>query len=464
MSASSDATETSPPVASGESMPRQTRRARLAEATEGVAPTHYAPLPDGLVRLPVARVPQSLLLYRVDNGRLVAELAEHLHDAGRDWEALRADAESAAVQRELHDLLMAAAADQRGPILQELERQGTQTEPLLVDADGIVINGNRRLAAMRTLLARDRHRFASFEEVLVAVLPADTPPEDIEFVEAALQMAPETKLGYGWINRRIKLRRQRDELNLPPDWIARAYQFEDTGQLDREIAELALAETYLDEHCRTPDHYAAIADAEALFAGLAAQLDALPEHLRAVWRAAGFAMIEMRERVNAPLDREYPFADPAPKFLPVATLRRFAQEHGILGDETAAGDAPLPGEALESLRLVFAAREDGARNVQDLLDIMARVQEEHRERQQPNIMLRRIQDIRKRMDRLDPARLNEAQQRQLRGEIAAIQAQAAYLLGEHPETRFEQSKTTMVKAVSTYLRRWRAQRRDQGRQ
>lgn len=450
----------SPAVPNGETAPPAHRRDRLSEAVEGVEPTHHVPLPGGLVQVPVVQVPQSLLLYRVDNGRLVAELEERLLSEGRDWQALHAEAESPQVQHELHELLMAAAADARGPILQELERQGTQTEPLLVDAQGIVVNGNRRLAAMRELMHRDPERFALFDAALVAVLPSDIASADIEFAEAALQMAPETKLGYGWVNRRIKLRRQRDELALPADWIRDAYQMQEAAQLDREIGELELAETFLEDFAGAPGHYATIADAEALFVGLAAQLAQLPERLRTVWRHAGFAMIENRETLNAALDREFPFADPAPKYLPSAALRRFAAERDVTDGEDAASPEDQPGDdLLGSLELVLADRDEAARNARDLLDAMSRVSEEHRERAQPRIMLRRIQDLRKRMDQLDPDRLNEAQQRRLRGEVAAIHAQAAYLLRDSPDTRFEQQKTGMVKMVSAYLRRWRAMRR-----
>ena len=86
---------------------------------------------------------------------------------------------------------------------------------------------------------------------------------------------------------------------------------------------------------------------------------------------------------------------------------------------------------------------------------MATVQEEHREREKPGVALKRIQQLRRRLDQLDPDQLAPRQQRQLRSEIAAIQAQAAYLLGENPETRFEQRKTGVVKAVSNYMRRMR---------
>ena len=435
----------------------ETRRARLAEAIGKAAPGHFVPMPGGLAQVPVGRVDQGMLLYRVDNGRINAELEAHLGATGGDWQTLRAEAETPSVQRLLHGLLTRAAADERGPILRELERQRQQTEPLLVTADGVVVNGNRRLAAMRALMGRDPARFGGFAEVVVAVLPDDVAPADLDFVEAALQMAPETKLGYGWVNRRLKMRRQRDELALPEDWIVEAYQLEGPEQLAREIDELALAERYLAEWCETPGDYARIDDAETLFAGLAAQLAAPPKGQRGLWRIIGFALIAARGQLHTAPGRSFPFVDPDPRHLPGAALRRFGEEQGLLESAGEEGrDTPPDRDARARLRAVFETAEGRVAALDALLSAMAAVQEEHRERAKPGIALRRIQQLRRRLDQLAPERLDPRQQRQLRSEVAAIQAQAAYLLGESPETRFEQRKTGMVKAVSAYMRRWRA--------
>jgi hypothetical protein len=224
------------------------------------------------------------------------------------------------VQQLLHQLLVAEAGDPRGPILHELERQQLQTEPLLITAEGVVVNGNRRLAAMRELLHCDPERFAGFATVSAAMLPAEAVAADLEFVEAALQMAPETKLAYGWIGRRLKMRRQRDELKLPLESMCESYRVEDAAAIDREIQELALAEDYLDSYRGEPGHYSLIVDAEALFVGLRERLSLLPAPLRRLWRLAGFAMIDGRAHVQGPMDRQFPFAPPAPEHLPASAL------------------------------------------------------------------------------------------------------------------------------------------------
>jgi len=433
------------------------RQSWLARASKGVTPDFFVPLPDGLQRLPVVQVPIGLPVYRFENGRLIAELHEHVHQVGGSLEALRAEADGVDTQTLLHRLLMAHAADDRGPIRQELRRLRQQTEPLLVTADGIVLNGNRRLAAMRSLLAEDPEAFACYSEVAVAVLPATCTPADMEFIEAALQMAPETKLSYGWVNRRLKLRRQLESLKLPRDWVLNAYQITDSEQLDRELAELKLAEAYLTDRLGQPEHYAAIADAESFFAALNTQVHAITPRLRPVWQSVGFAMIAARDRLGSGLSGIFPFEKPEPKQLPSLALRRFAQDKLHVPDAAPEGDAVASTALLDDLRSFFdgcSPEDDGA--LRDLIEVMQLLREEQREAERPAVMLQRVRRARQQMDRLNPDRLTPEQCNILRSEVAAIQAQANHLLGESPEHRFEQRKTTMVKAMSGYLKRWRA--------
>jgi len=438
-------------------MPPGERKSLLARASQDVTPDFFVPLPDGLQRLPVVQVPVGFPVYRFDNGRLIAELHEHVHQTGGSLEALRQNADSSETQALLHQLLMSHAADERGPIQQELRRLRQQTEPLLVTADGIVLNGNRRLAAMRNLLAEDPETFACYAEIAVAVLPADSAPADMEFIEAALQMAPETKLRYGWVNRRLKLRRQVEVLKLPRDWVLNAYQITDSEQLDRELAELELAEAFLTDRLGQPEHYAAIANAETFFTALNTQLHAITPRLRPVWQSIGFAMIAARVGLGNALSGIFPFEPPEPKHLPSLALRRFAQDKLHVEDAAPEGNTAASAALLDDLRTFFdgcSPEDDSA--LRDLIEVMRVLREEQREAEKPAAMLQRIRRARHLMDRLSPERLTDAQRSMLRSEVAAIQAQANHLLGENPDHRFEQSKTTMVKAVSGYLKRWRA--------
>jgi len=185
----------------------------IAEALEQAGDaTHFVPGEAGYLELPVVTVASKWLVYRADNGRILSELADAAQAQGTTMAALKAERDSEAIQRLLHDLLADKARDPEGPIYQELARHGRQTEPLLIARDGLVVNGNRRLAAMRELAAEDPGRYECFSRVRAAVLAEHLDREQLEYIEVALQMAPELKLGYSWINRRLKLREHARDL------------------------------------------------------------------------------------------------------------------------------------------------------------------------------------------------------------------------------------------------------------
>jgi hypothetical protein len=403
-------------------MPRDARIRAIG--AEGHAPirTHAVVLQGRYRDLPVVRVPQEALVYRIDNGRLAAELEEQVLRERSSPASLRERGETPEIQALLHRLLVAKARDPQGPIYAELERLGQQTEPLLIGFDGVVINGNRRLSAMRTLLALDPGRYAGFGRVLAAVLPPETTAADIEYVEAALQMAPETKLGYGWIDRRLKLRKQRDELRLPLDQIRAAYRIDDPAQIDRELAELALAERYLADYGGEPGRYSVVAGDEILFSGLAAQLAAIAPAARPVWEAAGFAMIHGRPVTEKPerYARHFPFSPPVPADLPVSGLRRLAARFGARDGSDGA----------EGLLAVFRDRRSSAATARLIADTLDEMRLEEMDLRAPERLIRKVRQAGRLIARLEPGRLSPDQRRALRGDLAALQAQAAHVLGE----------------------------------
>jgi hypothetical protein len=167
-----------------------TRRDRISQACDGASADHWITLREGPMQVPAVHLDQDLLVYRVDNGRLLAALQEQLGHRPASLKQLQNNEAHADTQDLLHALLIEKASDSRGPILRELKRVAVQTEPLLIDAEGVVVNGNRRLAAMRLLLSEDPKLFHRFQRPLVAVLPKDVSRSDVEYIETALQLAP----------------------------------------------------------------------------------------------------------------------------------------------------------------------------------------------------------------------------------------------------------------------------------
>ena len=73
-----------------------------------------------------------------------------------------------------------------------------QQEAAVVSADGVLINGNRRAAALRSLFSDDNHMQAQYIRCLV--LPDDATPNEIIDLETELQIARDFKEAYSWVN------------------------------------------------------------------------------------------------------------------------------------------------------------------------------------------------------------------------------------------------------------------------
>lgn len=79
----------------------------------------------------------------------------------------------------------------------DLKERGQQ-QPAVVTADGILINGNRRSAALRSLYQDDDFQPARYVSCLV--LPADATNAELVDLETELQIAREFKEDYTWVN------------------------------------------------------------------------------------------------------------------------------------------------------------------------------------------------------------------------------------------------------------------------
>lgn len=79
----------------------------------------------------------------------------------------------------------------------DLEERGQQ-QPAVVSAEGVLINGNRRAAALRSLFVDDDHAPSRYISCLV--LPSDATSIEMVDLETELQIAREFKEDYTWVN------------------------------------------------------------------------------------------------------------------------------------------------------------------------------------------------------------------------------------------------------------------------
>ena len=90
-------------------------------------------------------------------------------------------------------------ADQEGfeDLKADLRARGQQ-QPAVITAEGVLINGNRRTAALRSLFRDEDHQPSRYVSCLV--LPADANMREIVDLETELQIAREFKEDYTWVN------------------------------------------------------------------------------------------------------------------------------------------------------------------------------------------------------------------------------------------------------------------------
>lgn len=206
--------------------------------------------------LEIKRVAASALIYRVANMRTSVKQREVIARQSLTLDYFASGQENLETQQLQHAILVELAHDNLADIYSELHLRAEQTEPLLVTISGVVVNGNRRLAAMRELLQSDPTRFATFSHVDVAVLPPDADEDTLSEIETTLQIRPDLRSDYGWIEEALGLRTQIEERHWSYDKASSVWGAT-VPELKERLRNLLLAEQYLD-YLGTPGDYGVV--------------------------------------------------------------------------------------------------------------------------------------------------------------------------------------------------------------
>ncbi|WP_330349508.1 transcriptional regulator [Streptomyces sp. NBC_00582] len=148
----------------------------------------------------VIDMPVDSLYYNPGTHRIRAQRS---HDLARDLQ-LDEDPWSPDSQDYLHYLLKALPADPSKPDpefenLAESLREYRQNEPGLITRDGVLVNGNTRRAALKEL---------GVTNIRVGVLPESCTWDDVSAVELSLQLRPDQRRDYSYINRLLAIEEQ----------------------------------------------------------------------------------------------------------------------------------------------------------------------------------------------------------------------------------------------------------------
>lgn len=173
-----------------------TRIAHLARLVEDAKKqptrTHRIPWRGRFEDFPVVKIRTEWLCYRIDNGRTRRAQLQYLQDHPGLSPNFFKDPESEQVQLAQGEILRAMIGDMN--LYNYLKQEG-QADPGIATYDGYLVNGNRRLCALREMQE---------QWMDVIVLPRCEKQEIYE-LELTLQMAPETKADYSWIDELLQI-------------------------------------------------------------------------------------------------------------------------------------------------------------------------------------------------------------------------------------------------------------------
>lgn len=186
----------------------------------------------------------SLPCYRLGNGRTRSAQQELVATENLPEEFFTADPDSAPALERQHEILRKMVTTGTDAEILRILRKNVQTDPLILDREGYVINGNRRLCSMRLLLEEDAEEYERFKHVQVIILPVCT-QDDIDELEAKLQWLPDGRAEYSWVDKAMMLRERRNR-GWTEDKLSRLYEMT-RNDIRKSIAMLEDAEAYLEQ-------------------------------------------------------------------------------------------------------------------------------------------------------------------------------------------------------------------------
>ena len=263
----------------------------------------------------VISLPINVPVYRMESCRTFSAQQSEIskHDLGLRF--FFKGQELATAQQAQHEILAKLSKQGSSPIYSVLDTDG-QREAILITSTGVVVNGNRRLAAIRELYReKDGSVAGRFSHVRCAVLPDDTTRDEIDDIEADLQARPETKLDYDWIGDARLVRRQVNKGRTPKEVADRLRRSK--ADIENVLQALDEADLYLSQWVDRPGRYdLVIAEGQQIFGDIPKSIANKETALQDASRAIAWSLFENRDKVSGRVYALNPaFGKLAPKVL-----------------------------------------------------------------------------------------------------------------------------------------------------
>lgn len=281
---------------------------------------------------PIITVPLNLPKYRLSNGRTASSQSEFLaKHPDKPSNYFIADPELLDVQQAQHGLLL-KLGEKQDLLKYFLDTANKQSNPILLDENGFVVNGNRRLTAWRHLYTTDPKKYAHFAHIDVVVLP-HCDEKEIDRLEARLQIQQDIKADYSW-DAEANMMVQKMKLHgFSEKEIGDIY-----GMKDAEVRELLLMREYADEYLKSlgkTDHWSLVVEDEMAFQKLVQYLSKIASTgEQDLFKQAAFILIEKSETVGRRLYEAIPEIQ---KYLP-NVKSKLKEQFPVKAPESKKGD------------------------------------------------------------------------------------------------------------------------------
>lgn len=406
------------------------RRARIDAALESpLAFEDFDFFRDQQLKLPAIRIPLHLPVYRMGNLRTYTDQAEHVAREKVPPGYFETGQETESIQQIQHEILARLAAKGKAnsvvPVIDVLEREG-QREKLLVTRGGVVVNGNRRLAAMRELFKGNEEQFSHFSHVNCLVLPPDTTEDDILEIEGILQARPETRLDYDWIGDAqllSKLLRKRGT----PDAVAKRLGRKAT-EVKNAMQALAEADLYLKDWVKAPGEYRRVAeDGEQLFKDMPGLISSKAPALQEASRAIAWSLFDNRKKLEG---RIYNYNLVIGKAA-TDVLDRLSEEFGVSTDGNGRqedgedfdfdfGEDESSTASYEKVLLLLRDQSTRDEVAESLVEICTSIVESERDKKSGNAALKAVTSANTKLAEVDLGRAEPATFESIQHQLAAI--------------------------------------------
>ncbi len=167
-------------------------------------------------------MPIEIPIYHLNNGRTRSAQRSHIIKNNHKDNYFKDALENNKQQGIQHKILVNLAQSSKSNIYAELKRKAEfrDDSPLLLDSNGVVINGNRRLSSIREIFKSDPKKFHKFKHVPCAIIEQFIDDKQIKQIENHIQVRKEFKQDYDWISLALEVKEEKEVLGVPFSQIA----------------------------------------------------------------------------------------------------------------------------------------------------------------------------------------------------------------------------------------------------